>query len=54
MVVRKGISLEGVMFYVIYFFCDICFKFLINVGIREIVYEEMYFNEVIEIFLREV
>ncbi|WP_054840541.1 deaminase [Thermococcus sp. JCM 11816] len=54
MAARKGISLEGgATLYVTHFPCDTCFKLLINAGIREIVYEEMYPNEATEILLRE-
>ncbi|AAL81722.1 dCMP deaminase [Pyrococcus furiosus DSM 3638] len=53
MAARKGISLEGATLYVTHFPCDTCFKLLINAGIKEIVYEEMYPNEVTEMLLKE-
>ncbi|NPA47277.1 MAG: dCMP deaminase [Thermococci archaeon] len=53
MAARKGISLEGATLYVTHFPCDTCLKLLINAGIKEIVYEEMYPNSVTELLLRE-
>ncbi len=53
MAARKGISLEGATLYVTHFPCDTCFKLLINAGIKEIVYEEMYPNPVTELLLKE-
>jgi len=53
MAARKGISLEGATLYVTHFPCDTCFKLVINAGIKEIVYEEMYPNEATEILLHE-
>jgi len=53
MAARKGISLEGATLYVTHFPCDICFKIVMNAGIKEIVYEEMYPNEATEILLKE-
>ena len=53
MAARKGISLEGATLYVTHFPCDICFKLLLNAGIKEIVYEEMYPNEAMDVLLRE-
>ncbi len=53
MAARKGISLEGATLYVTHFPCDICFKLVINAGIKEIVYEDMYPNEATEVLLRE-
>jgi len=53
MAARKGISLEGATLYVTHFPCDTCFKLVVNAGIKEIVYEEMYPNEATEILLRE-
>lgn len=53
MAARKGISLEGATLYVTHFPCDTCFKLVINAGIREIVYEEIYPNEATEILLEE-
>ncbi|WP_456366222.1 deoxycytidylate deaminase [Thermococcus sp.] len=53
MAARKGISLEGATLYVTHFPCDTCFKIVINAGIKEIVYEDMYPNEAMEILLRE-
>ncbi|WP_048152581.1 deoxycytidylate deaminase [Palaeococcus ferrophilus] len=53
MAARKGISLEGATLYVTHFPCDTCFKIVLNAGIREIVYEEMYPNEATEVLLKE-
>ncbi|WP_324736102.1 cytidine/deoxycytidylate deaminase family protein [Thermococcus sp. SY098] len=53
MAARKGISLEGATLYVTHFPCDTCFKLLVNAGIKEIVYEEMYPNKATEILLKE-
>ncbi len=53
MAARKGISLEGATLYVTHFPCDTCLKLLINAGIREIVYEEMYPNLVTDVLLEE-
>lgn len=53
MAARKGISLEGATVYVTHFPCDTCFKLLINAGVKEIVYEEMYPNKATEILLKE-
>ena len=53
MAARKGISLEGATLYVTHFPCDTCFKLLINAGIREIIYEDIYPNKATEILLKE-
>lgn len=53
MAARKGISLEGATLYVTHFPCDTCFKIVLNAGIREIIYEEMYPNEATEVLLQE-
>ena len=53
MAARKGISLEGATLYVTHFPCDTCFKLVINAGIKEIVYEEMYPNPVTDALLKE-
>ena len=53
MAARKGISLEGATLYVTHFPCDVCFKLLVNAGIKEIVYEEMYPNKATETLLKE-
>ncbi|NJF24799.1 cytidine/deoxycytidylate deaminase family protein [Thermococcus sp. Bubb.Bath] len=53
MAARKGISLEGATLYVTHFPCDVCFKLVLNAGIKEVVYEEMYPNEATEILLKE-
>ncbi len=53
MAARKGISLEGSTLYVTHFPCDTCLKILINAGIKEIVYWEMYPNEATDILLKE-
>ena len=53
MAARKGISLEGATLYVTHFPCDTCFKLLINAGIREIIYEDIYLNKATEILLKE-
>ncbi len=53
MAARKGISLEGAKIYVTNFPCDICLKILINAGIKEIIYGDMYPNKVTDILLKE-
>jgi len=53
MAARKGISLEGAKLYVTNFPCDTCLKILINAGIKEIIYENMYQNKVTDILLKE-
>ncbi len=53
MAARKGISLEGATLYVTHFPCDTCLKILINAGIKEIVYGDMYPNEATDILLKE-
>jgi len=48
-----GISIQGATLFCTTLPCSICLKMLINAGIREIVYEEGYPDELSEAFLRE-
>lgn len=50
---RNGESLDGAICYVTHFPCYICAKMLASAGIREIVYDNEYKDEMSETFLQE-
>ena len=50
---RNGISIDGSVAYITTFPCYICSKLLVSSGIREIVYDKEYPDEMSENFLKE-
>jgi len=48
-----GISIQGATLFCTTLPCSICFKMLINAGIREIVYEEGYPDDLTDALLKE-
>ena len=48
-----GISIQDAILFCTTLPCSICFKMIINAGIKEIVYEEGYPDDLTEAFLKE-
>lgn len=51
---RNGVKLDGSTVYVTTFPCHICSKMLVSSGIREIVYDKDYSDDLSKSFLEEV
>lgn len=50
---RNGILLDGSTVYVTSSPCHICAKLLVSAGVKEIIYDKEYKDELAEIFLKE-
>ena len=50
---RNGISIDGSTAYITTFPCHICAKLLVSSGVREIIYDKEYPDELSENFLKE-
>ena len=50
---RNGVSLDGGTAYITTYPCHICSKLLVSSGIREIVYDKDYPDELSQMFLEE-
>lgn len=49
-----GVVIDGSVIYIIIYFCVICVKMIVNVGIKKVIYKGLYLDEMSQQIFREV